>query len=326
MSLMAPHAHEGLTIQRVMFKVNLALIPAALFGVLQFGMPALFLMLTCVFSCWLCELIALKLNPKAGGELTDGASLLTALILGMSLPPHAPLWLGALGGMIAILFGKHIYGGLGQNLFNPAMLARVVLLIAFPVQMTHWVEPSAFMDGQFYKMGVDGVSGATTLGYFKESHKQSFEWMHHLMGTSKGSMGETSSILLLLGGLWLLQQKVFTWHAPVATLAGCLVPGALHWLLSPASITEPLAQLTSGGLLIGVFFIVTDPVTTPSSTKGKLVYGLMTGFLIYIIRSFGNFPEGVAFAVLLTNAATPLIDNFTRPKAYGYQMKKEGQS
>lgn len=326
MTLMAPHAHEGLTIQRVMFKVNIALAPAAILGILQFGMPALFLMLTCIISCLVSEAIAFKLNPEAGGDLTDGASILTALILAMSLPPHAPLWLGALGGMIAILFGKHVYGGLGQNLFNPAMLARVVLLIAFPVQMTHWVEPTAFYDGQFYKMGIDGVSGATTLGYFKESHKLSFDWMQHFTGTSKGSMGETSAVLLLLGGLWLLQQKVFTWHATVSTLAGCLIPGSIHWLIAPASIASPLAQLTSGGLLIGAFFIVTDPVTTPGSSKGKLVYGLLTGFLIYVIRSFGNFPEGVAFAVLLTNAATPLIDNFTRPKAYGYQMKKEGQS
>ena len=157
----------------------------------------------------------------------------------------------------------------------------------------------------------------------------SVAWLARLVEPWFEVMGHPVSgrdLVLLLGGLWLLQQKVFTWHAPMATLAGCLVPGALHWLQSPASITEPLAQLTSGGLLIGAFFIVTDPVTTPSSTKGKLVYGLMTGFLIYIIRSFGNFPEGVAFAVLLTNAATPLIDNFTRPKAYGYQMKKEGQS
>lgn len=322
--LMAPHAHEGLTVQSVMFKVNLALAPSAILGVLQFGMPALFLMVTCIATCWASEAIAFKLNPKSGGELTDGACILTALILSMSLPPHAPLWLGALGSMIAILFGKHVYGGLGQNLFNPAMLARVVLIIAFPVEMTHWVEPSAFYDGQFYKMGVDGVSGATTLGYFKESHQLSFDWMKHAVGTSKGSMGETSAALLLVSGLWLLQQKVFSWHAPLATLLGCLIPGTIQWLIAPDSIPLPLAQLTSGGLLMCAFFIVTDPVTTPSSNYGKFVYGAMTGLLIYIIRTFGNFPEGVAFAILLTNAATPIIDNYTRPKAYGYQVKKEG--
>ena len=326
MMLSAPHAHEGLTIRSVMFKVNFALAPAALLGVLQFGMPALFMMLTCLFSAVICEVICLKLNPQGSGEANDGSAILTALLLAMSLPPHAPLWMAALGSMIAVVFGKQLYGGLGQNLFNPAMLARVVLLIAFPVQMTHWIEPTAFYDGVFYKMSIDGISGATTLGHFKESGKLSFDLTQHFLGMSKGSMGETSAILLALGGLWLMQQKIFTWHAPLATLLGCLIPGTIHWFLSAGSIATPLAQLTSGGLLLGAFFIVTDPVTTPSSSKGKLIYGAMTGFLVYIIRSFGNFPEGVAFAVLLMNAATPLIDNYTRPKAYGYQARKETQA
>jgi electron transport complex protein RnfD len=326
MMLSAPHAHEGLTIRTVMFKVNFALAPAVLLGVLQFGMPTLFMLLTCIFSALICEILCLKMNPQGNGEANDGAAILTALLLAMSLPPHAPLWLAALGSMIAVVFGKQLYGGLGQNLFNPAMLARVVLLIAFPVQMTHWVEPTAFYDGQFYKMSIDGISGATTLGHFKESGKLSFDWAQHALGMSKGSMGETSALLLALGGLWLMQQKVFTWHAPVATLLGCLVPGSLHWFLSASTIATPLAQLTSGGLLLGAFFIVTDPVTSPTSNMGKIIFGLLTGFLVYVIRTFGNFPEGVAFAVLLANAATPLIDNYTRPKAYGYQASKETQS
>lgn len=326
MMMNAPHAHEGLTIRHVMFKVNLALFPATLLGMLQFGMPAVFLLLTCLLSALICEWLCLKLNPQASGELNDGAAILTALLLALSLPPHAPLWLGALGSAVAILFGKHIYGGLGQNLFNPAMLARVVLLIAFPVEMTHWIEPSAFYDGHFYKMSIDGISGATTLGGFKESHQLHFDWLGHLFGNSKGSLGETSAVLLILGGLWLMQQKVFTWHTPVATLAGCLIPGTLHWLLAPASIGSPLTQLTSGGLLLGAFFIVTDPVTSPTSPRGKWLFGSLVGLLVYVIRSFGNFPEGVAFAVLLMNAATPLIDHYTRPRAYGFMPSKEKQS
>lgn len=149
-----PHAHEGISIKSVMFKVNLALVPALLLGILQFGMPALFLVVTTVISALLCEIIAMKLNPRAQGEINDGAAILTALILAMSLPPHAPLWLGALGAAFAIFFGKQVYGGLGQNLFNPAMLARVVLLISFPVEMTKWITPSAFYDGVWYKMGL----------------------------------------------------------------------------------------------------------------------------------------------------------------------------
>lgn len=319
--LAAPHAHEGLTIRHVMFKVNLALVPALILGLLQFGSPAILLMLVTLLSAILCEVIACKLNRNAQGEMNDGAAILTALILVMSLPPHAPLWLGALGAAIAILLGKHVYGGLGQNLFNPAMLARVVLLISFPVEMTHWIQPSAFYDGIWYTASIDGVSGATTLGLAKEGHT-SFQWMSHLVGNSTGSLGETSIIFLLLGGLWLLQQRVITWHTPLATLAGCLIPGSLLWLANP-HIPTPLAQLTSGGLMMCAFFIATDPVTTPASPRGKLIFGAGCGFLIFVIRNFGNFPEGVAFAILIMNAVTPLIDRYTRPQMYGYRLTTE---
>ena len=268
-------------------------------------------------------MISLKLNPRAQGEINDGAAILTALILAMSLPPHAPLWLGALGSAFAIFFGKQVYGGLGQNLFNPAMLARVVLLISFPVEMTKWITPSAFYDGVWYKMGVDGVSGATTLGLTKEGAQTSFHWLSHVLGTSTGSLGETSAVLMLVGGIWLIQQQVFSWHVPVATILGCLLPGTAMWFADPSAVPEPLAQLTSGGLLMCAFFIATDPVTTPTSNRGKLIFGAGTGFLIFVIRTFGNFPEGVAFSILIMNAVTPLIDQYTRPRMYGYDLKTE---
>lgn len=323
MILRAPHAHEGISIKKVMFKVNIALIPAVLLGIMQFGMPALFLVITTIISALVCEVISLKLNPRAEGEINDGAAILTALILAMSLPPHAPLWIGALGAAFAIFFGKQVYGGLGQNLFNPAMLARVVLLISFPVEMTKWITPSAFYDGVWYKMGVDGVSGATTLGLAKEGAQTSFHWLSHVLGTSTGSLGETSAILMLIGGIWLIQQQVFSWHVPVATILGCLLPGTAMWFADPSVVPEPLAQLTSGGLLMCAFFIATDPVTTPTSNRGKLIFGAGTGFLIFVIRTFGNFPEGVAFSILIMNAVTPLIDQYTRPRMYGYGLKTE---
>lgn len=322
MNLRAPHAHEGITIPTLMFKVNLALLPAALLGILQFGVPALFLMLTCLGTALLCESACHRLNSQAAGRLNDGSALLTALLLAMSLPPHAPLWLGALGTGFAILFGKQIYGGLGQNLFNPAMLARVVLLIAFPVEMTHWISPSDLFAGHWYGLNIDGISGATTLGLHKEGQEQ-FDLMAHLTGLSSGSLGETASILLVLGGLWLMQQQVFTWHVPVATLVCCLLPGSLLWWFDASAIPNPLAQLTSGGLLLGAFFIATDPVTSPTSAKGKLWFGAGLGFLVFVIRAFGNFPEGVAFAVLIMNAATPLIDNFTRQTIYGSTVAED---
>lgn len=323
MILRAPHAHEGLTIQKVMFKVNLALLPALLLGVLQFGMPALLLAVVTIVVALIAEAICKKLNPNTQGELNDGAAILTALILVMSLPPHAPLWLGALGAALAIFFGKQVYGGLGQNLFNPAMLARVVLLISFPVEMTKWIVPSAFYDGVWYKMGVDGVTSATTLGGMKEGSHTAFHWMANVFGNSTGSLGETSAILLVLGGLWLMKEHIFTWHVPVATLLGCLVPGTIMWFFAPDMVPEPLAQLTSGGLVMCAFFIATDPVSTPTSNFGKLLFGAGTGFLIWVIRSFGNFPEGVAFSILIMNAVSPLIEQYTRPRMYGYNLKTE---
>ncbi|MEC5341492.1 RnfABCDGE type electron transport complex subunit D [Brenneria populi] len=321
--LTSPHVHQGLSTRHLMAKVNLALMPAVLLGIIQFGAPALMLMTVSVATALLCEAVCLRVNPASLGHVFDGSALLTALLFTLSLPPHAPLWLGALGSAIAIVLGKHIYGGLGQNLFNPAMLARVVLLIAFPVQMTHWVDPTAFWHGMVYSLGADGATGATPLGAFREHAQAPLSLENALLGTHNGSFGETSTLLLALGGLWLLQQRVFSWHAPLAMLAGCLLPGMLQWLIAPQSILPPMAQLTTGGLMLGAAFIITDPVTGPGSPRGRLYYGALAGLLVWAIRSFGNYPEGVAFAVLLVNALTPLIDSWTRPRAYGYQTQKE---
>ncbi|EHD21401.1 MULTISPECIES: RnfABCDGE type electron transport complex subunit D [Brenneria] len=321
--LTSPHVHQGLSTQNLMYKVNLALLPVVLLGIIQFGAPALMLMFASVVTALLCEALCLRMHPLALGHVFDGSALLTALLFTLSLPPHAPLWLGALGSAIAILLGKHIYGGLGQNLFNPAMLARVVVLISFPVQMTHWVVPSEFWHGAVYSLHTDGATGATLLGAFRERLQVDFSWQNALLGTHNGSFGETSTLLLALGGLWLLQQRVFSWHAPVAMLAGCLFPGLVQWLIAPETILPPMAQLTTGGLMLGAVFIITDPVTGPGSPRGRLYYGALAGLLVWAIRSFGNYPEGVAFAVLLVNAVTPLIDNWTRPRAYGYQTQKE---
>jgi electron transport complex protein RnfD len=321
--LSAPHAHQGITVDNIMWKVNIALLPATVLAMLQFGEPAILLLVVSLLSALVCEAICLKINPSAQGAVFDGAAVLTALIMVLSMPPHAPLWLGAFGSAIAIIFGKQVYGGLGQNLFNPAMLARVVLLIAFPVQMTHWIVPAAFYDGTFYTFNVDGISSATTLGVFKENGHAHFQLVQSLLGARQGSTGETSALLLVLGGLWLIQQRVISWHIPLATIAGCLIPGIIHWLIAPQTILPPQAQLISGGLLFGAIYILTDPITGPGSAKGRLVFGLLAGFITYIIRAFGNYPEGMAFAVLLVNAVTPLIDTYTQPKAYGYLRSKK---
>ena len=172
-------------------------------------------------------------------------------------------------------------------------------------------------------MGVDGVTSATTLGGMKEGSHTAFHWMANAFGNSTGSLGETSAILLVLGGLWLMKEHIFTWHVPVATILGCLIPGTIMWFFAADHVPVPLAQLTSGGLLMCAFFIATDPVSTPTSNLGKLLFGAGTGFLIWVIRTFGNFPEGVAFSILIMNAVSPLIEQYTRPRMYGYKLKSE---
>lgn len=338
MMLSAPHAHEGVTIRHVMFKVNFALLPAALLGLVQFGMPAALLLLTCLGTAVVCEILCLRLNPQAPGDANDGSAILTALLLAMSLPPHAPLWLGMLGSLVAVVFGKHLYGGLGQNLFNPAMLARVALLIAFPLQMTGWALPHplgspgapGFLDGLHITFGgalPDGMSGATALGNLRTELTQqrnaeevlarSFALLPALLGNSGGSLGETSELLILLGGLWLLARRIIHWQIPLAMLLAVALPAALAHQINPARYAGALYHLSSGGLLLGALFIATDPVSSPVSRNGRLVFGAGCGLLVYVIRTWGSFPEAVAFAVLFMNALNPLIDRYWRPRAYG---------
>lgn len=320
--LIAPHAHYGLTTSMLMRKVNFSLVPVMLLSIFQFGLPTLYLFVSCVATALICEAFCLWLNRHALGKLSDGSALLTALILALSLPPHAPIWLGVLGSILAIIIGKQIYGGLGQNIFNPAMLARVVLLIAFPVQMTYWPLPSDFFHWQPY-ISADVASGATTLGSFKEGVVEHATYLLQLIGNHGGSAGETSSLLLLLTGSWLIYQRVFSPILPITVILGCMLPATLHWFIAPDTILSPLSQLMSGGLIFSAFYIFTDPVTGPSGNKGRIIYGLSGGLLIYIIRTYSNYPEGVAYAVLLVNALCPLIDKYTQPKIFGLQRSKE---
>jgi len=338
-----PHLAGGRTLHGIMLQVCLALLPATLFGVGLFGWPALNLLLITVASALAFEALALRLAGKPlFPDLGDGSALVTALLLALSLPPWAPWWIGVLGGGFAIVLGKQIFGGLGQNPFNPAMLARVVLLIAFPVELTQWATPHplfaagspGFLEGlQITFMGVpnvDAVSGATLLGHVKTELGRGVELSaalgHYdatqaLLGMKGGSLGETSALLILLGGLYLLARRIITWHIPVAMLAAIALPATvMHWI-DPLHHAGALYHLLTGGVMLGAFFIATDYVTSPSSPAGQVIYGAACGLLVWIIRSFGGFPEGVAFAVLLMNGATPLIDHWVRPRIYGRDRK-----
>jgi RnfABCDGE-type electron transport complex D subunit len=340
----APHAHAGSSLGQVMATVMLALGPATLFGFWLYGWPALNVWAVCLGVAALSEALALRLmgRPVRAG-LMDGSALLTAWLLALSLPPWAPWWLAALGVLFAIVVAKQLFGGLGQNLFNPAMAARVMLLISFPLEMTAWVSATplgaphtpGFLDGLAISFAglapADGVASASLLGQVKTDLGRGLGLEHILAGTfhpetmawglRAGSLGETSAPLLLAGGLALIWRRVITWHIPVAMLAGVAVPAGLASLIDPGHHPGPLYHLLSGGVVLGAFFIATDPVTSPNSAAGQLLFGLGCGLLTWIIRAWGGYPEGVAFAVMLMNAATPVFDRYLKPRVYGRDRK-----
>jgi electron transport complex protein RnfD len=339
-----PHTHATRTTGQIMGMVLLALLPATVFGFYLFGWPALNLWLLTMLSAVVSEAFSLKLaNKPILFYLSDGSAILSGWLLAMTLPPWAPWWIGVVGGVMAIILGKQVFGGVGQNLFNPAMLARVVLLISFPVEMTSWVMPQplfaahtpSFLEGlsiTFHGYSLDMVSGASSLGAVRteltQGHTLSMILVPHhytnenlALGFISGSLGETSSLLIILGGLFLLYKRIFTWHVPVAMLASVAILASLFHEINPERYASAGFHLFAGGMILGAFFIATDPVTSPSSALGKLIFGAGLGGLDYVIRTWGGYPEGIAFSVMIMNAMTPLIDHYTRPRVYGHTWR-----
>ncbi|MGR9086105.1 MAG: RnfABCDGE type electron transport complex subunit D [Gammaproteobacteria bacterium] len=332
-----PHVTAVRSVDRIMLKVILALLPAAVCGILLFGWPALYLCLLAMISALLFEIVCVKLKGQyALPCVRDGSAVLTGLLVAMSLPPWAPWWIGVLGSAIAILLGKHVYGGLGQNPFNPAMLARVALLIAFPVEMTTWVDlkplpigPDPIESLKITFSGLsptDAVTGATTLGALKTGFSQQqtlpslladYSAIPAFVGWERGSLGETSTLLLLLGGLWLMRQGIIQWYIPLSLLGTIAVLSTVFHFLDDRIFMNAWVHLNSGALMLVAFFIATDYVTSPNTPMGQLIFGAGCGLLIFVIRTFGGYPEGTGFAILLMNATTPLIDHYIRPRIYG---------
>ncbi len=319
----SPYVLEGGTTPGLMMKVVYALIPVLLLSCYFFGVTALLLVGTTVIAAvgteWLFDA-----NRKGLGAVKDGSALLTGVLLGLTLPPAIPLWMAFLGGFTAIALGKLIWGGLGYNMFNPALLGRAFLQAAFPEAMTTWVAPSKSffqIDPSTLAMPlmhgtVDAVTSATPLGLAK-FEKEITSWFKLALGDTGGSLGETSALLLILCGLWLGFGKVFNWRGPVATLLSVfMVSGLLHLVL-PERCPPPHFMLLSGGLLFGCVFMVTDPVTTPITSKGLWIFGAGLGALIVVIRIFGGLPEAVMFSILLMNAVTPHINRYTQPRQFG---------
>lgn len=305
-----PHSHSGVSTPRLMVAVLLALCPATLLALAMFGLPALLLWFSCCASAVATEALCLRLANRPLTAVFDGSALLTGWLLALSLPPACSPLVGGFGAFCAIALAKQVYGGLGHNLFNPAMAARVLLLISFPVAMTDWSLPNPAVSQW---LGSDAITGATPLGLNPPSYPLWTLWL----GTHGGSLGETSSLLLLLGGLVLIGRRLIAWDTPLAVILGAALPAAIGHLLAPADFVGPLPTLFSGGLLLCAFFIATDPVTSPVTRSGRLLFGAGIGLLTWLIRQFGNTPEGVAFAVVVFNAITPLIDLWLKPQPFG---------
>ncbi len=319
----SPHIHSPQTSDKIMRLVIYALLPATAVSIYFFGLPALSVLLICTLGCVAFEALGCKLM-KQPLSIADGSAALTGILLALNLPPSSPWWMALLGSAIAILIGKQIYGGLGYNPFNPALVARVVLLISFPVQMTTWTAPAPLGSG------VDAVTTATPLGEMKTAvmltgHLPDLAtsgFGHYFLGNMGGCLGEVSALALLLGGLFLIFKKVISWHTPVSFLGTVIVLSGIFWLVDPSKYPNPLFHLVTGGLILGAFFMATDMVTSPVTQRGMLIFGFGCGLLTVLIRLFGGYPEGVSFAILLMNAATPLIDRYTRPKIYGQVAAK----
>ena len=332
MRITSPHAHNPMTTSWVMKNVLLATVPGILVLTHFFGFGTLVNILWGTVLALAFESIALLLRGRPlSFYLKDYSALVTAVLLCIALPPYSPWWLIAVGMASAILLAKHLYGGLGYNPFNPAMVGYVVLLISFPVQMTAWTPPRGAgelpglldaLQACFTPASFDGVTMATPLDLLKQNNSLLLEnlWQQTpQFGRWAGLGWEWANIAFLAGGLWLLYQRIFTWHAPVAMLTSLALMAALFYDGgSSASGGSPLFHLLSGATMLGAFFIVTDPVTSAASLRGRLIYGALIGVLIYLIRVWGNYPDALAFAVLIMNFAAPFVDHYTQPTTYGH--------
>lgn len=308
----SPHIHGGDSISKNMYGVLIALLPAFLVSLYFFGLGALIVTITSVVSCLLFEYLIQKFLIKKQPSLCDGSAVLTGVLLAFNLPSNLPVWIIIIGALAAIGIGKMSFGGLGNNIFNPALVGRVFLLISFPAQMTIWPVP-----GVFPTTYTDALTGATVLTAMKEGAATLPSYSDMLLGNMGGSLGEVGGIALLAGLLFMLWRKIITWHIPVAILATVAVFGGIMHCVDPMKYANPLVQLLSGGLLLGAIFMATDYVTSPMSKGGMIVYGIGIGILTIVIRLFGSYPEGMSFAILIMNALTPLINSYMKPNHFG---------
>jgi electron transport complex protein RnfD len=313
----SPHVHSGNSIQKEMKSVLIALIPAYLVALYYFGVGALIVSATSVLSCVLFEYLIQNFILKGEKTITDCSAIVTGLLLAFNLPSNLPIWIVIIGALVAIGVGKMSFGGLGNNPFNPALVGRVFLLISFPVQMTSWPRPIPFNLAY-----MDAETSATALTALKEHLENIPSALDMFIGNMGGSMGEVSTLALLLGFAYLLYRRTISWHIPITILFTVFVMTGIFYLVDPQTYASPLVHLMTGGLMLGAIFMATDFVTSPMTKRGMFVYGIGIGVITVVIRLFGSYPEGVSFAILIMNAFTPLINTYIKPKRFGEVRKK----
>jgi len=319
---MSPHLHSGDSVEKKMYRVLLALLPALGVSLFVFGWGALVVTVVAVGACVLLEYLIQRFILNVPTTVTDGSAALTGLLLAFNVPANLPIWMILIGALVAIGLAKQTFGGLGNNPFNPAIVARVFLLVSFPAQMTSWPQP-------LQRSYLDALTGATPLEVLKYHGEDLPNLNDLLIGTTGGSLGEIGSLALLLGGVYLLLRKIITWHIPVSILGtvfmftflvGWLNPVDFHATSSANAFVDGLIfalfHLLSGGLLLGALFMATDYVTSPMTTKGQLIFGVGIGVITVAIRLFGSYPEGISFAILIMNALTPLINHYVKPTRF----------
>uniref|UniRef100_UPI0032178BAD RnfABCDGE type electron transport complex subunit D n=1 Tax=uncultured Draconibacterium sp. TaxID=1573823 RepID=UPI0032178BAD len=314
----SPHVHSSDSTQKIMYRVVYAMIPAMAWGIFVFGIDALRVGLISIVSCLAVEYLIQKYLMKVKPTVTDGSALITGILLAFNVPSNLPWWIIVIGAIAAMGIGKLSFGGLGSNIFNPALVGRVFLLISFPVQMTSW---------PVNKLAeVDGITTATPLGLIKEGMTNGIpisqisglpNMTDMVLGINSGSLGEISALLLLLGGIYMLWKKVITWQIPVSIILTVAVVSGIFWLIDPEMYINPVYHILTGGLMLGAVFMATDMVTSPMSPKGQIIYGIGIGLITISIRMFGAYPEGISFAILIMNAATPLLNMYLKPKRFG---------
>ncbi|MDR2971166.1 MAG: RnfABCDGE type electron transport complex subunit D [Bacteroidales bacterium] len=327
----SPHVHGDQSVEKIMKGVCWALMPTILVAVYCFGFGAVRVLLIATVSAVFFEWFIQKFFLKKPSTIRDFSAILTGILLALNVPSSLPWYMIIIGSFVAIAIAKMVFGGLGNNIFNPALVGRVFLLVSFPVQMTLWPKPFDSARMWFFngfkgldQTIVDSITGPTPLGILQNNGASAIhrgEYADYILGFMGGSIGEISALAILVGGIFLLWRKIITWHIPVSFILTSFIFSGILWLVNPVRFADPVFHILTGGLMLGAVFMATDMVTSPMTRKGMLLFGFGCGMMTILIRSFGAYPEGVSFAILIMNAFVPLINKGFKPKRFGKEVQ-----